>query len=209
MELQVILGGEVGGLPIEPPEELRDRPDDDEPGMFLPADGLDKWVRSHIIEDGPLFNPDHEHLCDASIGFLWTNVFYKEQGRMIAGTAALGKPSGKPWSSGRLEQQLYGFFGEAPDFLIILDSVFFGRSANPTRLAVIEHELYHCSFAGFNQRTALPRWSIKGHDVEEFRGVVVRYGAEATGLTSFIEAGSREPLISGGEVAHVCGTCLR
>lgn len=40
--------------------------------VLIPAVGMREWVQSQIIADtGHIHNPDHFHLADADIGFLW------------------------------------------------------------------------------------------------------------------------------------------
>ncbi len=80
--------------------------------------------------------------------------------------------------------------------------------------AVSEHELYHCAQA--RTKYGAPRFikgkpvfSIRGHDVEEFVGVVQRYGAVGTGVADLAAAAGRAPEIGRAGVAAVCGTCLR
>jgi hypothetical protein len=43
-------------------------------GSFEPAPEVLRWARATFINDGAVVeNPDHEHLQQAEIGFLWTN----------------------------------------------------------------------------------------------------------------------------------------
>jgi hypothetical protein len=48
---------------------------------------------------------------------------------------------------------------------------------------------------------------MRGHDVEEFVGVVARYGAEATGVAAIVDAAKAGPTIGRASIAGVCGTC--
>jgi len=48
----------------------------------------------------------------------------------------------------------------------------------------------------FKKSTGLPSFTLRGHDVEEFVGVVRRYGAAAAGVQAMIDAaaeGRRSP----------------
>jgi hypothetical protein len=207
-----MLPASLDASPLEPPEELWEYPDDETeiPGVFVPAPQLRAFAFSFIVGGGALYNPDHDHLCDAHVAFLWTNIRQERQGRQIAGTAQLGKPPGNPWTAGKQAQQLREWFGSVPDFLITLDAPCFSLSEPATRLAILEHELYHCAMNGFNQQTGLPRWSMRPHDVEEFVGVVRRYGAEhgAGSTARLVGAALKEPQIAPAKIAKVCGTCL-
>ena len=61
----------------------------------------------------------------------------------------------------------------------------------------------------FNQQTGRPSFTMRGHDVEEFVGVVRRYGAEATGVRALVDAANAGPEIAAADIAQCCGTCLR
>jgi hypothetical protein len=80
----------------------------------------------------------------------------------------------------------------------------------------VEHELYHIA-----QRTdefgapaftqdGYPKLGLRGHDVEEFVGIVRRYGAGAgAGDTAkLVAAAQRDPEIGALNIAQACGTCL-
>ena len=123
---------------------------------------------------------------------------------------------GAKWSKARQEQQITEWFGEMPDFLITLDANYAAQCDDVTFCAVVEHELYHCGQAlnefgapKFNQTTGLPVYAIKGHDVEEFVGVVRRYGVgAAAGQTrALVEAANSAPEIGKAKVSGACGSC--
>ena len=48
---------------------------------------------------------------------------------------------------------------------------------------------------------------MQGHDVEEFVGVVRRYGMSED-VRKLVNAANKNPEISKLDVAHACGTCL-
>lgn len=81
--------------------------------------------------------------------------------------------------------------------------------------ALVEHELYHCAQAvdefgspKFNAITERPIFAIKGHDIEEFVGVVRRYGiGTVANGKEFIEAAAREAEIAQADISQVCGNC--
>lgn len=188
-------------------------------GRFEPAIELEKWVRKNIIfPNGDLANPDHAHLNSAILGIVWTSVPGKLKSQPILGTCQLGEPSGQPWSKGRQRQQIEDWFGELPDFLIVLDAPYAATADNASILAVIEHELYHAGLAedeyGHGRFDGAGRevWAIKPHDSEEFIGVVRRYGTGAEhhdNLRRLVEAASKEPEIGRAKLDGICGTCLR
>lgn len=197
-----------------PPKALIDM----EGPPFVPAPEMEAWAASAFIaEDAALVNEDHAHLRRASIGFLWTNVPNSRQGRAIVGTAERGQPQGAmgKWAKARAVAQVRGWFGEVPDFIITIDALYAAECGDAEFCALIEHELSHCA-QEYDQygapkftREGRPVWTMRGHDVEEFVGVVRRYGADASGVRAMVDAANRGPEIAAARVAHLCGTCGR
>ena len=184
-----------------------------------PAAELEAWARPTFIdEDAPLVNEEHAHLREASLGFLWCAVSNARGGNAVVGQAEIPTIQGGRWAKVRFEQQIVGWFGREPDFLVTLDAGFADQADDATFCALVEHELYHCGQAKdawgaprFSKQTGRPIFTMRGHDVEEFVGIVARYGAgAAAGKTmALVEAASRPPLICSAEIAGVCGTCGR
>lgn len=194
-----------------PPESLLDG----EPA-FLPALDLAEWARSTFItEDAVLVNEDHAHLRQAIIGFLWTNVPNSRAGRTIVGMAERGEPQGAmgKWAKARARAQVCSWFGGVPDFIVTIDALYASDCGDAEFCALVEHELYHLAQerdafgAPRFTREGLPVWTMRGHDVEEFIGVVRRYGADAAGVREMVAAANHGPEISGAHIAHLCGTC--
>jgi hypothetical protein len=187
---------------------------DAEEGLFVPAFDVRDWAMDVFVFEGALLrNPDHAHLSMALLGVLWTNVENERQMRPVVGTAEMTKP--KPmlskWEKARHRAQLRGWFGdEIPDFLITLYAPYAARIDNATFCALVEHELYHCALRHITHK-GVPVWGIRGHDVEEFVGIVKRYGAgAAAGDTALlVEVAGKRPLIASAQIEGVCGTCLR
>lgn len=202
----------AGGRP-EPPAKMFDASSEE----FQPSSELQRWAFDTFIQPGgKLCNPDHEHLRDAIIGFVWTTVSASRHMNQIVGQAEQPKFQGSKWSKRRQEQQIEQWFGELPDFVITIDASYAAQCDDMSFCALIEHELYHCGqalddFGGpkFNKATGLPVFAIKGHDVEEFVGVIRRYGVGAgAGQTlAFIEAAQRGPEIGTAKVTGACGSC--
>ena len=112
---------------------------------FEPAPELLAWARETFIEeDAPLLNEDHAHLREASLGFLWTSVPNARGGNGIVGQAEIPSIQGGKWARARFFQQVEGWFGLVPDFLITLDAGFADQASDATFCALVEHELYHC-----------------------------------------------------------------
>jgi hypothetical protein len=201
----------------KPPEELLDEFNFDP--LFVPAPDLSQWARqTFIVEQAPLVNADHTHLREARIGFLWTNVANSRHQRAIVGTAELGEPraSQGKWAKAQQEYQIRQWFGGIPDFKIIIYAPYAAEVDDVSFCSLVEHELYHCAQAvdefgspKFSRTTGMPVYAMKGHDVEEFVGIVKRYGAGAAAgeTTALIEAANRVPEIGAAKVAAACGTC--
>lgn len=197
-----------------PPQSLLDG--EGEP--FIPAPEIEAWARAAFIdEDAALVNEDHAHLRLADLGFLWTNVPNSRQGRSIIGTAERGEPQGAmgKWAKARAKAQVCSWFGGVPDFIITIDALYAAECSDAEFCALIEHELSHCAQesdlygAPKLTRAGLPAWTMRGHDVEEFVGVVRRYGADAAGVRAMVDAANRGPEIGAARIAHLCGTCGR
>lgn len=175
-----------------------------------------------IAEDGPLVNPDHVHLWLAKLGFIWTNCENKRRGNRVIGQAELVSNAGGRsglWQRGRSDQQLLEWFdGELPDFLITLDALYCESAGDAKFCALVDHELYHCAQAtdafgmpAFWRESGLPKFAMRSHDVEEFVGVVRRFGIEAAGekAVDMVVAAAQQPSIGPAKLAGSCGTCLR
>lgn len=187
--------------------------------VFIPAVGMDIFVRETFFnESSILYNADHAHLVGAIIGYLWTNVENKRQMKAIAATAEIPKPplAGNAWAKAKYRCQLREWFGtDRLDFLITIDARYAAECSDVHFCALLDHELYHCAqrldeFGGPKfTKEGDPVFGILGHDVEEFVGIVRRYGAKAgAGATAeLVVAGQNEPEIAEIDIQTVCGSC--
>lgn len=184
---------------------------------FVPSPEVEAWVRTAIIEDaGLLHNPDHQHLTHAGLGFLWAGIENTRAGRSIIGQCEHAPPQGVmgKWARGRAQQQLEEWFGAIPlDFLITLDAAYCSSCSDNEFCALVEHELYHAAqeldaFGAprFSKATGLPIYGIRGHDVEEFVGVVRRYGPSIE-VQALVDAAAQPPEVAPIRIAQACGTC--
>jgi hypothetical protein len=187
------------------------------PDDFLPGNIAEFVHNTFLNEDSPLYNEEHIHLLSANVGYLWTNVANMKAGRQILGTAEIIRFQGGKWQRERQAVQFSKWFGiEQPDFLITLDAMYCEQAPDLEFCALLEHELYHCGQAKdefgapkFNRETGLPMFALRGHCVEQFVGIVERYGADAAGVRELVDAANAKPLFDAGEIKIVCGTCLR
>lgn len=183
---------------------------------FLPAPDLKAWTIDTFIRSGAsLQNQDHEHLQSAVLGFLWTTVANARHMMPIAGQAERPMFQGGKWPKRRQELQMEQWFGEVPDFVITVDASYAAQVDDPGFCALIEHELYHCGqqIGEFGEpkfkKDGMPVFAMKGHDVEEFVGVVRRYGvgSAAGKAQEFVDAANNGPTVEKARVIAACGTC--
>lgn len=182
--------------------------------VFAPAPEIVAWATRQFIESGAtLYNEDHHHLNFATLGALWTNVANGRSGKRIIGQCERGLPPAGKWMRGRIEMQLIGWFGAVPDFLLTFDAAYCSTCSDAEFMALVEHELYHAGqehdeFGSpkFTKYGA-PKFAMRGHDVEEFVGVVRRYGAVAAHIQPLVEAANARPEIAKVDIARACGTC--
>jgi hypothetical protein len=184
-----------------------------------PAHDLEAWMRATFInEDAPLLNEEHLHLRDARLGVLWCALPNERQGNAVVGMCEEATFIGNRWAKARWAQQIGGWFGEIPDFLLTFDAGYADECSDAAFCALVEHELLHAGqkkdawgAPRFSKMTGRPVFGIRGHDVEEFVGIVERYGAgNGAGRTrALVEAAGRAPIICEADIAGACGTCGR
>lgn len=184
---------------------------------FLPAPDVKAWILATFVEEGaPLHNPDHGHLLDADFEVLWAARGFEQHGRTVVGTAEQVNFRAGGWQKARQEYQLEQWFGHVPVFLITLDGRYAAQASDTEFCALVEHELYHVAQkrdafgAPAFDRYGKPKIGIQGHDVEEFVGVVTRYGVGSPEgkLAQMVKAANAGPTIRPLRIAQACGTCL-
>lgn len=184
---------------------------------FRPAPEVHAWIVDNLLsETGPLHNPEHAHLNHVDFAVLWASKGFDKQGRRVAGTAEEVAFRAGGWQKARQEVQMLEWFGRLPDYLITLDAQYCRECEDAEFCALVEHELYHVgqvqgAFGPEWKKDGSPKVAIRGHDVEEFIGVVKRYGVGVPegSLARLVEAGKRAPEVSRVAIAAACGVCLR
>jgi len=113
-----------------------------------------------------------------------------------------------------MEQQMYEWFGHIPDFIITLAADYCAQCSDLEFCALVEHELYHIAqetdeFGApkFYRDSGLPKLKLRGHDVEEFVGVVRRYGASHD-VQQLVDVANRPAEVAQLDIARACGTCM-
>ncbi len=187
-----------------PPSQLLD----DTAELIQPAPEIAAWLSATFLDAiSPLYNEDHAHLESAYIGCLWTNVANRRQMRDIAATAEVPLCNAGVWQKARHNYQLTQWFGEMPDFLLTFYAAYANECSNDQWCALVEHELYHCAQKVMPNGST--KWAMRGHDVEEFVGIVERYGvgAAAGATAALVAAAQSPPRISAAEIIGACGNC--
>jgi hypothetical protein len=184
---------------------------------FTPAADVLIWARAQMLaEGGQLHNVDHAHLEYCDVQFLWAPGGFQKQGRTVIGQCEEMLFRCGPWQKGRQQQQMADWFGAVPDYLITLDASYCLTCTDAEFCALVEHELYHIGqeqdpFGGpAFTKDGMPKLMIRGHDVEEFVGVVRRYGIghpDGT-LAQLVAAANAAPEVAKINIARACGTCL-
>lgn len=181
---------------------------------FASAPEVGEWVRNAILSaEGPLHNPEHAHLIDGDIEFLWAASGFEKQGRLMLGQAERVLFRAGGWQKLRQEQQMEEWFGRVPAFLITVSAAFCRECSDVDFCALIEHELSHIGQdvdefgAPKFGKDGKPKLRIVLHDVEEFVGVVRRYGPSESVLR-MVEAAKSSPQVARASIARACGTCL-
>ena len=179
-----------------------------------PASEVWEWLQAEILTNtGSIHNNDHAHLLDAGIRIMWASSSFEKQGRTVLGQAEQVAFRAGGWQKARMEQQMRDWFGEVPAFIITLAADYCAQCSDTDFCALIEHELYHIA-QDTNQygepaftKEGVPKLKLRGHDVEEFVGVVRRYGASPD-VQALVDAANSPAEVGKLNIASACGTCL-
>jgi hypothetical protein len=181
---------------------------------LVPAPEVLGWLQAEILaEDGSIHNPDHAHLLDADIRVMWASTAFSKKGRTVVGQAEQVAFRAGGWQKVRMEQQMHDWFGSVPEFIITLAADYCSQCSDIDFCALVEHELYHIAQATdeFGQpkftKDGPPKLEMRGHDVEEFVGVVRRYGASPD-VQVLVDAANKPAEVGKLNISRACGTCL-
>jgi hypothetical protein len=181
---------------------------------LVPAPEVWDWLQAEILaDDGSIHNPDHGHLLDADIRVMWASTAFSKKGRTVVGQAEQVAFRAGGWQKVRMEQQMYDWFGQVPEFIITLAADYCSQCSDIEFCALVEHELYHIAQATDETgqpkftRDGPPKLEMRGHDVEEFVGVVRRYGASAQ-VQELVDAANSPAEVGKLNISRACGTCL-
>ncbi len=145
---------------------------------------------------------------------MWASDSFAKKGRYVLGQAEQVMLRAGGWQKARMEQQMYEWFGRIPKFIITLAADYCSQCSDLEFCALVEHELYHIAQATddfgaprFNKETGQPVLTLRGHDVEEFTGVVRRYGASKE-VQELVDAANAPAEVAHIDIARSCGTCM-
>ena len=181
---------------------------------LTPAPEVWEWLTTEFLADtGSIHNEDHSHLLDADIRVMWASSSFEKQGRTVLGQAEQVALRAGGWQRARMEQQMRDWFGGVPAFIITLAADYCATCSDIDFCALVEHELYHIAQASdkygapaFTEE-GMPKLKLRGHDVEEFVGVVRRYGASVD-VQALVDAANSPAEVGKLNIARACGTCL-
>lgn len=181
---------------------------------LIPAPEVWEWVQTEILADtGSIHNEDHAHLIDADVRVMWASAVFTKKGRTVVGQAEQVAFRAGGWQKARMEQQMLDWFGDVPAYIITLAADYCADCSDADFCALVEHELFHIAQAKdqygapkFTQE-GLPKLEMRGHDVEEFVGVVRRYGASPQ-VQELVDAANNPAEVGKLNISRACGTCL-
>ena len=204
-----------------PPTDFIDQADEEEAIRIVPASDLKQWVVANFLTlGGPLHNPDHDHIAEmlhdneGFLAFAWASTAYTRAKRMVLGQCEKVMFQQGGWKKARQEQQMRDWFGFVPIYLITIDASFCEKANDNEFCALFEHELYHIGVERdsdgeiiYSDHTGLPKHYLAGHDVEEFIGVVKRWGANDS-VKRLVEVAKNPPFVSDLDISKCCGNCV-
>lgn len=204
-----------------PPTDFMDQAEEEEALRLIPAPDLKLWVVANFLTlGGPLHNPDHDHIAEmlhdneGFLAFAWASTAYTRAKRMVLGQCEKVMFQQGGWKKARQEQQMRDWFGFVPVYLITIDASFCEKANDSEFCALLEHELYHIGVMRdedgeivYSDSSGLPKHYLAGHDVEEFIGVVKRYGPSKN-VKRLIEVAKNPPFVSDLDISKCCGNCV-
>ncbi len=123
-----------------PPSDLFGSMQGDAMLLLCPAPALQAWTESAIFAPSVfIHNPDHAHLVDADLAFLWASSGFEKAGRVELGEVELVMFCAGGWQKARQEQQMIEWFGRVPAFLITFAADYCAGCTDAEFCALVEH----------------------------------------------------------------------
>lgn len=140
----------------------------------------EEWRRCPEVEEiiEKLVVSIHRHLTDAHFIAIGRPECPKKHGKQV-------------WASVRLASQAEKILSdEDVDYIVTVSLDVWSKLPDAMRLALLDHELSHCAGYDFEAE----KWTLAGHDIEEFAGVLQRRGAWRADLVAFLEVAQKVEL---------------
>lgn len=137
----------------------------------------------------------HDHLATRRVEFLFVERLDKD-----GKSQAITKKGKNHLAHAKLVTGLNAYLATAeeddakPLFVIVITKHFWDGSTAEFKEALIDHELCHCLYD-----SETDKYSVEGHDVEEFTAIVKRHGGWKSDLDIFFKA-AKQTKLSFGEV---------
>ncbi len=155
---------------------------------FQAAPEIFDWLHNGILDiHHDNFNEDHLHLRDyrfSEISYMWAAGGYEKKGRRVIGECEQVAFMAGGWKRERQEDWMRSKLGCIPKYLMTFDAEYCRDCTNNQLAALIDHELYHIAHKkdAYGQpafgKDGRARLAMAAHDIEEFFGIVDRYGAD-------------------------------
>lgn len=137
---------------------------------------------------------EHTHIKDDEIVIecLMLNNRKMKQGKQIIATMQL--PSVQGQLKDLFDMLLSDFFGHTPDFLLVIDAVWWNEASEFQQEALIWHELCRVKqeldqYGGLKFTIdGAAKYGLRGYDVSAFNSEVSRYGAWSPDLQQFVDS---------------------
>lgn len=171
---------------------MTDDDDDLGPAYSLPPDD----AHPGDIAERVMLMPEHRHLTENEISFGWLmrNEPKVKGNRVELGSVHETQHMGQGAFKDLFEQLLLGMMGHLPKFVVVINAPWWEQAGPMEREALVFHELMHVQQkvdkfgAPKFDKDGLPVYGCQGHDIEEFRAVVARYGAWKGDIADFLHA---------------------
>ncbi len=118
----------------------------------------------------------HHQLAEANIIYLFRSGNWKSKGRTKLGSAS------------KLPEQYQLLTGY--ELMVVVNKDTWWALDEKQKFALVDHEL--CHFCREEDDKGETKWTIVGHDVEEFSGVIRRHGLWEPGVKAFAKEAQRQ-----------------
>lgn len=133
----------------------------------------------------------HDHLVDAAIALAWMHEVKPDRdGRLV-------------WGRTRKVSSQERIFHNH-DFVITLNCAVWAELDDQSKRALIDHELSHCGSKTNDEGEV--SYYLRKHDLEEFVGIVRRYGLWKSDIEAFVNAAVEARARAAGEARPVAVT---